>query len=107
MADITPEEWGALRSCADDDAPPTEATFPIDVYRGLAERGLMRVRFGEAPGGGKAEFFLTTPEGAVAAGMRLCALDVRHQGPCARVLGHSGRCMPRSLPTPSEAEASS
>lgn len=95
---ITPEEWGALRSCADDGAPAKEAIFPESVYRDLVERGLMRARMGEAPDGGRAEFYLTTPEGALAAGLQLCKLDVDGKGACARVRGHEDRCMTRDVP---------
>lgn len=63
---LTLEEWGALTSCLDDGAPPTEARFPKTVYDGLVARGLMRHRIGKLPDGGDADFWLTLPAGEVA-----------------------------------------
>ena len=64
--ELTLEEWGALKSCLDDGAPPTEAAFPKRVYERLTERGLMRHRVGKQPGHGVCDFYLTTPAGEMA-----------------------------------------
>lgn len=60
---MTLEEWGALSSCRDDGAAPTEGRFPRRVYDELVKRGLMRRRAGKLSDGDTADFYLTTPAG--------------------------------------------